>query len=417
MMTKAFTVARWEYVEKIKSKTFLITLFLMPIIMIGFGLLSGLLASQPDTGSKVIGIIDLSGAIGQPLAKYLEEHYRLPDGGPNYVLRPLEISEGVEMNQLKRQSDSLTANGEIEGYLIVGKSILTDTSVEYRSQNIGNLRVTERMSRAIRDLVIEQKLISQGLNPKLTKDLTRPIDLKTIKLSKSGKEEEAGFEKVFFTSYIFMMMMFFLVMTSGQLLVRSMLEEKSNRVVEVLMSSCSSTDLMAGKIIGLSGLGFTQIGFWAAIGIAISLNYAITMISIGSALLLLVYFVLGYLLYAAIFVAAGSPVSTEQEAQQITSYLTIVLILPIVLVIPILQDPNSLMVKVMTFIPLLTPTMMAMRIPIQMPSELEIILSIAILFFSMVGAVWIAGKIFRTAILVYGKRPTLPELFRILRTP
>lgn len=416
-MTKAFTVARWEYTEKIKSKAFLITLFLMPLIMVGFGVIPGLLVSRPDKESKVIGIIDLSGDVFQPLSKLLTERYKLPDGRPNYVVRPIEISVDFTVEPAKRFADSLTANGEMEGYLVIGKTIMTDTNVDYHTQNVGNFRVAERISRTLRDVVVEKKLTSQGLNPLLIKDLTRTIELRTLKLAKEGKEEEAGFEKVFFTSYIFMMMMFFLVMTSGQLLVRSMLEEKSNRVVEVLMSSCSARDLMAGKIIGLSGLGFTQIGFWSVIGIAISLKFAVTLISPSSALLLLVYFVLGYLLYAAIFVAAGSPVSTEQEAQQITSYLTIVLVLPIVLSRPIMQDPNSLMVRVMSFIPLLTPTMMAMRIPIQTPPAIEVVASIVVLFISMLAAIWMAGKIFRTAILATGKRPSLPELFRLLRTP
>jgi len=416
-MTKAFTVARWEYIEKVKSKAFLITLFLMPIIMISFGVIPSLLASRPDKDSKIIGIIDLNGEIVQPLSKYLDERYKLPDGRPNYVLRTIQLSPDSNVNSAKISADSITTGGEIEGYLVINKSIMVDTTVDYHSLNVGNFRVTERLSKTLRDVVVEKKLLTQGLDPVRIKELTRQIDLRTIKLSKSGKEEESGFEQAFFSSYVFMMMMLFLVMTSGQLLVRSMLEEKSNRVIEVLMSSCSATDLMAGKIIGLSGLGFTQLGFWALIGIAISLKFAITLVSFTSALLLLVYFVLGYLLYAAIFVAAGSPVSTEQEAQQITSYLTIVLVLPIVLSLPIMQDPNSLMVKVLSFIPLLTPTMMAMRIPIQVPSVFEILVSISILFLSTIGAMWIAGKIFRTAILITGKRPGLHELFRLLRTP
>ncbi len=416
-MTKAFTVARWEYIEKIKSKAFLITLFLMPLIMIGFGVIPGLLASRPDKESKIIGIIDVGGDVTQPLSKFLTERYKLPNGEPNYVVRPVGTPAEGDVELAKRTADSLIAGGEMEGYLVIGRSIMTDTSVDYHTQNVGNFRVVERISRTLRDVIVEKKLTSQGLNPMLIKDLTKTIELRTLKLAKGGKEEESGFEKVFFTSYIFMMMMFFLVMTSGQLLVRSMLEEKSNRVVEVLMSSCSARDLMAGKIIGLSGLGFTQIGFWSIIGIAISLKFAITLISPLSALLLLVYFVLGYLLYAALFVAAGSPVSTEQEAQQITSYLTIVLVLPIALSIPIMQDPNSLMVRVLSFIPLLTPTMMAMRIPIQTPSAVELVASIAVLFVSMLAAIWMAGKIFRTAVLATGKRPSLPELFRLLRTP
>jgi ABC-2 type transport system permease protein len=414
MNGKAFQVARWEYIEKIKSKAFLISLFLMPMIMLGMGILPGILASRADTESKVIGIIDQSDEVIQPLSKIMEERFKLPNGEPNYMFR--SITADGDFAKAKMVADSLVVSNQIEGYLVIGKAYMNDTTLEYRSENVGNFRVIERLTRAIRDIVVERKLLSRGLSRALAKELTSPIELKTIKLSKTGEEEEAGFEQVFFGAYIFMMMMFFLVMTSGQLLVRSMLEEKSNRIVEVLMSSCSANDLMAGKIIGLSGLGLTQLAFWGLIGLAISLKFTLTVVSLSGALILFVYFVLGYLLYAAIFVAAGAPVSTEQEAQQLTSYLTIILILPIVLAIPVMQNPNSLMVKILSFVPLITPTMMAMRIPIQMPSVMEIVGTVVVLAASAFGAMWAAGKIFRTTILAYGKRPSLGELIRLVRS-
>ena len=414
-MKKTLAVARWEYIEKIKSKAFLISLFLMPMIMLAMGILPGVLAGRADTESKVIGVIDQSGELFQPLAKTLDERFKLPNGEPNYILLSIGTNGSADTLQTKKLADSLVIANQIEGYLIIMPSYMTDTSVDYRTQNVGNFRVTERLTGTIRDLVVERKLRSKGLDPSLVKELTTPIELRTIKLSKSGKEEESGFEQTFLSAYLFMMMMFFLVTTSGQLLVRSMLEEKSNRIVEVLMSSCSARELMAGKIIGLSGLGLTQMGLWAIIGVAISLNFSVTLLSIPSALILVVYFILGYLFYAAIFVAAGSPVSTEQGAQQLTSYITLILILPIVLAIPVMQNPNSMMAKVLSFIPLITPTMMAMRIPIQMPSSVEIIASMIILALSAFVAMWAAGKIFRTAILVYGKRPGIGELLKLLQ--
>ena len=415
MQGKMFQVARWEYIEKIKSKAFLISLIIMPIIMIGMGVVPSLLMSRPDTESIVIGIIDQSGRIYQQLDKELNDKFKLANGQPNYIIRSIPSETMDDIGSLKKIADALVVSKAIEGYLIINKSFMTDTTVEYRSMNAGNIKITSRIERVIRDIVVGKKLQAKGLDPVLVKELTVPIDMKTIKISKSGKEEEAGFEKVFFTSYIFMMMMFFLIMTSGQLLVRSMLEEKSNRVVEILMSSSSANDLMGGKIIGLSGLGLTQIAFWAIIGIAVSLKFSVTMIPGLSALLLFVYFILGYVLYAAIFVAAGAPVSTEQEAQQISSYLVLILIIPIVFAIMVVQNPNSTLVQVLTYIPLLTPSMMAMRIPIQMPSILEIVVTIVLLALSSVGAIWIAGKIFRTTILSYGKRPGIKELWNLLR--
>jgi len=408
-----FVVARWEYVEKIKSKAFIISIVLIPVIMLAMGVVPGLLASRPDTDSRKIGVFDKTAELFHPLQEYLDKRFKLPDGKPNYLLIPLADTVN-SVKEGKNLADALVMAGDIEGYVIIPKTIMTDSSIEYRSENVGNIRVTDRLTGAIRYLVVQHKLHERGIDPVFAKELTSPLEMKTIKLSKTG-EEESGFAQVFFTAYVFMMMLLFLVMTSGQLLVRSMLEEKSNRVVEVLVSSCSPTDLMAGKILGLSGLGLTQMGIWAIIGIAISLKFGITLIALPSALLLLVYFILGYLLYAGIFVTVGAPVSTEQEAQQITSYLTIILVLPVALALPVMQNPNSSLVTILTYFPLMTPTMMAMRIPINMPSAGEIIATIALLVVSAAGVIWAAGKIFRAAILVYGKRPTIPELFRFLR--
>ncbi len=415
-MSKALAVAKWEYIEKIKSKAFLISLVLMPMIMIGFGVVPTIFATRPDSESKIVGVVDASGEFVEPLSKLLEQRYTLPDGKPNYILRPLALGNNSDVMSTKMYADSLVSKGEIEGYLVLSPRSFEDAEIEYRTQNVGNIKLSERLISALRDVIAEHKLRLRGIDPSIVSDLTKRVDVKTIKLSATGKEEESGFGEVFFTAYIFMMMMFFLVMTSGQLLVRSMLEEKSNRVIEVLMSSSSANDLMAGKIIGLSGLGLTQLAFWGLIGFAISLKFGVVPVSFESFSVLIMYFILGYLFYAGIFVAAGAPVSTEQEAQQITSYLTMVLVVPIALALPVLENPNSLMVKILSFIPLLTPTMMAIRIPVQMPSTTEILATMSLLGISALVMMWAAGKIFRTTILMYGKRPGLAELWRIVRS-
>jgi len=414
-MTKALAVARWEYLERIKSKAFIVSLFLMPVIMFGVAFLPSVLAKRADTENRTIGVVDQSNGFIEPLSRLLAARYKLPDGQPNYLLRPIPIAPREELTATMHRADSLAITEEIEGYVIIPASVMTDTALEYRSGNIGNFRITERLTGAVREIVTERRLRDRGLDPLIVKELTTPVELRTIKLSKTGEAEESGFERVFFTAYVFMMMMFFLVMTSGQLLVRSILEEKSNRVVEILLSSCSAKDLMAGKILGLSGLGLTQMTFWVVVGLAVSMKFAITLIPLGSALLLACYFGLGYLLYASIFVAAGAPVSTEQEAQQITSYLVLILVVPIAVAFMAVQNPHSAMIRVLSFIPLLTPSMMALRIPIQMPPPLELAATMLLLAVSTAGAMWLAGKIFRTTMLVYGKRPSLVELMKLVR--
>jgi ABC-2 type transport system permease protein len=242
-----------------------------------------------------------------------------------------------------------------------------------------------------------------------------PLDVKPVKLSQTGEKESGDFVTVFFSAYVPLMMLFFLILTSGQLLVRSMLEEKSNRIVEVLVSSVAPTDLMAGKVLGLSALGFTQIGFWGLIALALTLHFSISVFPIVQVILLLIYFALGYLLYAAIFIGLGSPLTTEQEAQQVTSYLVIVVVLPLALAIPAIQNPGSTLMKVLSFIPLLTPTMMTLRISIQIPSAWEIVGTIVLMAGSIYVCMVAAGRIFRIAVLSTGKRPSVKEVLRWAR--
>lgn len=414
-MKKALAVARWEFIEKVKTKAFIISLILTPIFMIGAGLLPTLLVTKADTEPRIIGVIDETGELTNILSQKLDEKYRLPDGSPNYILRKIELGLDKNVGAAKKEADQLVTNGDIEGYLILLKSIYEDSVFEYRSTNVGNIKLTERINRTVRDIIVEKKLQSQGFDPQLVKRLISEIEIKLVKISEKG-EEESDFKSVFFSAYIFIMAIFILIITTGQLLVRSMVEEKSNRIIEVLMSSSSANDLLVGKILGLSALGFAQIGFWAIIGITLALKFGTIIISLSNALILLPYFILGYLFYAAIFVGVGAPLTTEQEAQQVTSYLVMILFIPLLLAMWIMQNPDSPIVSVLSYIPFLTPTMMAVRIPIQIPSLFEILATIVVLILSTIVAMWVAAKIFRTAILSYGKRPNLKELWILVKS-
>lgn len=415
MMKKALAVAKWEYLEKVKAKAFLIGLFLTPLIMVGMGVIPGLLAGQADKTTKVIGVIDPSGELAVPLAKAMQEKYLLASGEPNYLVRPLTVGRSGDVEKSVEDANRLAITDEIEGYCILGSGGSADTVVEYRSKAVGDFRVGVRLEETLKSIIAEKRAIAHGIDLSVVKELNVKLDVRMVKLSKTGEKEEAGFEKVFLSAYVFLMMLFLLIMTSGQLLVRSILEEKSNRIVEVLVSSVSSTDLMMGKVLGLSALGFTQIAFWTLIGVGATLQFGINLIGLDHALLLILYFVLGYLFYAAVFIAAGTPLSTEQEAQQVTSYLVILLIIPIVLAMPAMKDPEAPWLKVLTFVPFLTPTMMALRIPIQTPAAWEIIATVALMIVSIYGAMVAAGRIFRIGILSTGKSPKIKEIFRWAR--
>jgi ABC-2 type transport system permease protein len=411
-MTKAFAVARWEYLEKVKSKAFLIGLFLTPAIMVAMGVLPGFFAAQADNSSRVLAVVAQDGSVAPLLAARMQTSYKLPNGLPNYVMVPMIRPEGITMKAWEDTATARLEQGEFEGFIVVTPN---DSVVEYRSKIVGNFEITSQIRETLRGILSEQRVKNLGLDPDILSKLHVPLDVRMIKIAEAGKDG-GGFEKVFISAYVFLMMLFLLIMSSGQMLVRSMIEEKSNRIVEVLVSSCSPTDLMVGKVLGLSGLGLTQMGFWALIGVGISAKFNMSVVDPTQAALLVTYFILGYLFYAAVFIAAGAPFNTEQEAQQVTSYLVIFLILPIVLAIPAMKDPGAPWIKILSFIPLLTPTMMALRIPILMPEWWEIGLTIVVMVVSIYIGMVAAGRIFRIGILSTGKTPGIKEIIRWVRT-
>ncbi len=414
-MNKTYAVARWEFIEKVRTKAFIIGLFMTPMILAIFMVLPSLMANDEQETTKTIGVVDETRMLTGAINERLKQKYTLESGKPTYQL--IEITdENREREFLKIIAQTKVMSGELEGYFFIPLNVMDSGKVEYRAENVGNVRDQERFSKTLKDIITEHRLEQAGYNPSTIKKLIADIDIKTIKVSKQGEEKESGFLETFFTGYIFIMLLMFLVISSGQLLIRSVVEEKSNRIVEVLVSSCSARELMSGKIIGLSLLGLATIAFWVVMLIGVNFAANIPFVTVDNLFLLLIYFILGYFMYVAIFIAAGSTVSTEQEAQQMTGYVTILLVLPIAFAVPVMMNPDSTLVTVLSQIPLLTPTMMALRFSVRVPEVWEIILSFTTLSLSIVGLMWMASKIFRIGILVTGKKPNLKEIIHWLKT-
>ena len=354
-MNKMFAVAKWEFIEKVRTKAFIIGLFMTPLIMAMFTVLPSLLADKGDEKTKKIGIIDETQSLTKLIDARLGEKYKLNDGSPNYKL--VEITdENSETDHLKILATAQIASNEMEGYFILPKDVFEKGKIEYRAENVGNARDQNRFSKILEDIIIEQRLKANGYDASTIKRLMTEIDIKTFKVSKKGDEKESGFLETFFPGYIFIMLLLFLVLTSGQMMIRSLIEEKGNRIIEVLVSSCSSQELMSGKIVGLSALGLTTVAFWALILIGVNFATPVPFVAVDNLLLLLVYFILGYFMYVGIFIIAGSTVSTEQEAQQMTGYITIFLVMPIAFAVPLMLNPDSLLGSATEFATIFLPT-------------------------------------------------------------
>ncbi|MFB3055928.1 MAG: ABC transporter permease [Ignavibacteriaceae bacterium] len=409
-MKKILTIARWEYLEKVKTKTFIISLVITPLIIIMFSLLPTLLIQKEDQRTKVIGVVDTSGIFFHRLNDELEQ-YKLDDNQPNYILLNLANNKKT-LKQIKTEADKNVIDNKIEGFLFILNGGTDSIEVEYRSEKLGGFRDVRNFEEKINKIRIKNELNSRGIDPSIAEFVQSGVDIEQIKIEKSGEEGKQNFLVVFFSAFIFIMLLMMMVIYSGQLLVRSLIEEKSNRLIEILISSCTSEQLLAGKIIGLSALGLTQIIIWSLIGITLVGGAVIPPAAFDNILIMLVYFITGFIFYTTIFVGIGSIVTTEQEAQQMTTYISLILILPVVVAMPAIQNPESMMVKVMSYIPLTIPSIMLLRFKIAPVPLIDIIITLSIMFVSTIVTLKIAAKIFRIGILSYGKKPTIKELIQ-----
>jgi len=407
-MRKIWTIAKWEYLEKVKTKTFIISIIITPLIIIAFSLLPTLLSDEEMPRVKTIGVVDTSGTYFNLLRKELEE-FKIENEQPQYLLINLS-EEKKTLEQIKTNANSAVLKGKLEGYIWLQFPKKDSLIAEYISESIGNFRDVGRFERAINSVRIQKKLQQEGIQSELASFIQMKIELRQIKVEDEGVEGEQDFLITFFSSFIFILLLMMMVVYSGQMLVRSMLEERSNRLIEVLVSSSTPEELLAGKVIGLSSLGFTQIFIWFLIGLALAGSSIIPLGAFENILPMLIYFVLGFLFYTTLFVGIGSVVTTEQEAQQIATYISLILLLPVVIAMPAIQNPDFIVIKIFSYIPFTIPSVMLLRLNISPVTNYEIIFTILLMLLSIIIMIKVSAKIFRIGILSYGIKPTLKEI-------
>ena len=406
-MKKIWAIAKWEYLEKVKTKTFIVSIIITPLIIIAFSLLPTLLSDEEMPRIKTIGIIDTSGTYFNLLRAELEA-YKIENTQPQYVLINL-TEKNKTITEIKSGANDAVLKGKLEGYILLLFKNKDSLIAEYRSESIGNFKDIGRFERAVNSVRVQKRLQQEGINPDLASYIQSKVELKHIKVE-DGAEGKQDFLITFFSSFIFILLLMMMVVYSGQMLVRSMLEERSNRLIEVLVSSSTPEELLAGKIIGLSSLGFTQIFIWFLIGLALAGSTLIPLGAFKNILPMLIYFVLGFLFYTSLFVGIGSIVTTEQEAQQITTYISLILLLPVVIAMPAIQNPDFILIKIFSYIPLTIPSVMLLRLNISPVSTYELIFTILIMLFSIIIMIKVSAKIFRIGILSYGIKPKFKDI-------
>jgi ABC-2 type transport system permease protein len=309
----------------------------------------------------------------------------------------------------------------VDGYLVIPEDALTTSTAIYYGRNVSNSIDLRTMERAVSDVLVGARLAGAGIDRARIKDLTRGLDLRTIRVSESGEREDRGSAMIL--SLILLMILYTSILMWGQMVMTSVIEEKTSRVVEVVASGVSSATLMAGKLVGVGGAGLTQFLVWSLSLLAVSLATAgplagrLSMPEITPFMLIsfVLFFLLGFFFYAALYAAIGAAVNTVQEAQNFVWPVVSPVIIGMVSFMAVLEAPDGALSVAMSMIPGISPLIMFLRIVVLTPPAWQIALSIALLAAAILGVLWVAARVYRVGILMYGKRPTYPEIVRWIR--
>jgi len=411
-MNKIITIALHEFKIRVRSKWFLISTFGLPLIIISLSLLSGFIAGSGIGGStKLYGIIDETGQYGQTISNDLQKNYT-NDGIPLYRFQ----IENQPLEQIKTSFDTLVTEGSLDGYFVIPGDIKDSLVVNFYSKKVGAFRDVSRFERALNRLLVENNVKTYNLDSTIVQALMSRAEVNSYEL---GNENKLSGGQEFFrymAPFAFLFLLFMGVFMGAQLLMRGIIEERSNRVIEVMLSVANYNELMAGKIIGLAGLGISQSLFYLAVLAGVGAYYGVNLVNSMMVVLFLAYFILGYLWWAAVFMAIGSLFDSEQDAQQAVSFISILAVVPMMLWTVVIESPNSTLVNVLSYIPIFTPYFMIMKLAVHAASPLQIAVTLFVMTIAVYYTMRIAGKVFRTAILLYGKRITLPEILRWIRS-
>jgi ABC-2 type transport system permease protein len=441
-MDKLWVVIKREYLERVRSKWFIFTTIFGPVFFAAITILPGYMTVKGMKDQRVssIRILDATGTgLGHRVAERLASRRDTAAPSPlrarGALTAPETIPSEVEdINPPKlAMAESVATKAVIDkinpGYLVLDSATLTKGTARYAGRNASAVGQMELMQEAIRQSMIASRLEGAGIKSERIDSLIRvKVDLSSVRLDERGRGESGIVNFIF--GFVVAFMLYMMIMLYGQNVMRGVLEEKMTRVAEVVMASVKPDILLAGKILGVGAVGLTQQIVWfgsaaafitygavmaKAMGIPEMKNFTFPTISPLLFVSLMLFFVLGYVLYSSMFAAVGAMVGSQEEVQQAAQPVVLLLIASIIFIQPIMLNPSSTLAVAMSVIPFTAPVIMPLRMTaIQVP-PLELIGSLVGLALTCWLAIWASARIYRIGLLMTGKRPNLKELVRWIK--
>lgn len=413
-----------EFRERVRTKSFVLSTLLTPVFFVGI-LFGPLLIERMGGGQeRVLAMIDESGsAIGDEIARALSG----PEGDDAD-----RLTVRVVPGTAAALEDSLAAEvlaDRLDGLLVVPSDILYGGAVQYRARSVTDTGLQRRISAAASAAAQGRRLEGAGIDPSMLADIMHPVQVNASRVGGGGEEQSA--EAGIFVSLMVGFALYMLILLYGVQVLQSVQEEKNNRISEILVSSMRASHLMLGKVLGVGMAAFLQIAIWIGLALVLArplggmlgdggemsmLAGLVSQVEPSLIVSVLGFLLLGFFLYASLFAAAGAAAASSEDAQRFTFPLIMPLIIPMMTISSIISAPRDALAVVLSWIPFTMPLAMPIRIGAGGTTGVEVAASLVVLALSVLLLGTLAGKIYRIGILSTGKRPTMRELVRWLRT-
>jgi ABC-2 type transport system permease protein len=410
-MHNVWLIAKREYLERVRTKAFLISTILIPVLM-GGGIVGSIVSGSRAKSTSHITIVSEDQQLATDLQAELQS-------GKDSRMTVDVISPG---NSATRATlDAMLADKQIDGYLwiIPAANPGERPSFSFTPRSAADISTKGVVSSALRTVLMRERLAHQGMVASDVDSLMQPVKVDTTQAGKNADTTSS-----FVAIYVLFFLMYMVILLYGMNVARSIIEEKTSRVFEVLLATIKPEEMMAGKVIGVGSVGLTQVAVWLLTAVILTSSSIVGALAGGNVhvslnpmqiIFFVVYFLLGYLLYSSIAAALGAMVNSEQELQQLNMILVMPLAGCMFALAPVITNPNGPVARIISLIPFCTPLIMYLRISLATPPAWEIALSIALMMVTIYAILWVASRIYRVGILMYGKKPNLPEILRWLK--
>jgi ABC-2 type transport system permease protein len=443
-MTKFRAVVRREYVQRVRSRMFVIVTVGAPLMFALFTVVPILIAGIRTGGPTRLAVVDQTGRLsarlrdslkgaqpgpaddeGEAAPAAMNQDSRAQMGGaakapgPGYEVE--EVSAGGRaLEEVKARLDERVNRDELNGYLILPPNVLEGGEAEYHTRNVGDVFTTGQVKNALTRAVRDARLDARGVGPEVMRAVNRPVNMKATRAGAGGEEADRGqgFFLVFGAGFV----IYLTILMYGQVVLGAVIEEKETRIAEILFSSIRPFTLMSGKLVGVSLVALTQFAIWGvalfglgAYAAGMSGAFAIPRVPVGVYAYLVLFFLMGYFIYATLYALVGAMVTTSQEGGQLAMPIILLLVVGFYLAFPVIRSPNSSFAVWVSLVPFFAPITMLIRIVAQEPPAWQIALSLALGFATVGLMLWLAGRVYRVGMLMYGKRATIPEVLKWVR--